>query len=106
MISLMLGHLGISSSSDTRRTGSRLCVLDNVPSAAVSREDGWKAFRICGTLDFSLICILSKLTTILADNGIGVFAISTYDTDYILVKSKDLELSVKVLKDAGYVFRQ
>ena len=52
----------------------------------VEREDGWRAFRIQGVLDFSLIGILSKITSILAEHSIGVFAISTYNTDYIFVK--------------------
>ena len=52
--------------------------------------------------DFSLIGILSKLSAILAENGVGIFAISTFNTDYILVKAENFEKALKVLSDAGY----
>ena len=52
--------------------------------------------------DFSLIGILSKLSAILAENNIGIFAISTFNTDYILVKAENFEKALKVLSDAGY----
>ena len=83
---------------------SLVCPTDTVPSRTLTREDGWRGFRIQGTLDFSLIGILSKISGTLADNGIGIFAVSTFDTDYILVKEKDLGRSVEALEDAGYVF--
>ena len=85
---------------------SLVCPTEDVPATTISREDGWRAFRICGTLDLSLIGILSKLTTVLAENNIGVFAVSTYDTDYILVRDKDLEPAMKALEDEGYIFKQ
>jgi len=81
---------------------SLVCPTSDVPEKVLSREDGWRAFRICGTLDFSLIGILSSITTVLADEGIGVFAISTFDTDYILVKSKDLDRAAEALSENGY----
>ena len=62
----------------------------------------WRGFRIQGVLDFSLIGILSKLSAILAENGVGIFAISTFNTDYILVKAENFEKALKVLSDAGY----
>lgn len=52
--------------------------------------------------DFSLIGILSKLAAILAENNIGIFAIFTFNTDYILVKAENFEKVPKVLSDAGY----
>ena len=52
--------------------------------------------------DFPLIGILSKLSAILAENGVGIFAISTFNTDYILVKAENFEKALKVLSDAGY----
>ena len=63
---------------------SLVCLTEDTPSNTVEREDGWRAFRIQGVLDFSLIGILSKIATLLADAGIGIFAVSTYNTDYIL----------------------
>ena len=68
-----------------------------MPDNTLSRDDGWKAFRIQGVLDFSLIGILSRITTLLADNKIGVFAISTYNTDYILTKKENFEDTLQVL---------
>ncbi len=81
---------------------SLVCPTRNVPAATVAREDGWKAFRIDGVLDFSLIGILSRVSGVLADNGIGIFAVSTFNTDYILVKTPDFEKAGRALAAAGY----
>ena len=68
----------------------------------IERDDGWRAFRIQGTLDFSLIGILSKISTILAENKIGIFAVSTFNTDYILVKENNFDSALNALKEHGY----
>ena len=81
---------------------SLVCETNDVPENTIEREDGWRGFRIQGILDFSLIGILSKLSGILADNKIGIFAVSTFNTDYILVKDVDFEKSLAVLLNAGY----
>lgn len=81
---------------------SLVCKTCEVPANVSVRDDGWRAFRIQGVLDFSLIGILSKLSAILADNEIGIFAVSTYNTDYILVKKEDFAKAQKVLSEAGY----
>lgn len=81
---------------------SLVCDTEYVPSVTVARDDGWKAFRIEGILDFSLMGILSKISGILADNKIGIFAVSTYNTDYILVKSENFDKALNCLKDSGY----
>ena len=81
---------------------SLVCRTDNVPSNTVTREDGWKAFRIEGVLDFSLVGILSELSSLLARNQIGIFAVSTYRTDYILTKERDFSRALEVLSNAGY----
>lgn len=73
-----------------------------VPDITTDREDGWKGFRITGILDFSLIGILSKISQILADNKIGIFAVSTFNTDYILVKKENFERALKALEEQGY----
>lgn len=82
---------------------SVVCPTVVVPEKTIEREDGWKAFRIQGALDFSLIGILSKISGILAENNIGIFAISTFNTDYILVKSENYDKALGVLEQAGYV---
>ena len=74
----------------------------DVPAETTVRDDGWRAFRIQGMLDFSLIGILSKISGLLADAGIGIFAVSTYNTDYILVKEENFGRALDVLAEAGY----
>ena len=71
----------------------------------VERDDGWKAFRIQGVLDFSLIGILSRISAILAENKIGIFAVSTYNTDYILVKKENYQRALKALETQGYMIK-
>ena len=81
---------------------SLVCETDRTPADTLAREDGWRAFRVVGTLDFSLTGILSRIATVLADERIGIFAVSTYDTDYILVKRENLDRAAEALKRAGY----
>lgn len=86
----------------TDEENSIVCLTKDVPENVTARDDGWKAFRIEGTLDFSLIGILSKISGLLAENQIGIFAISTYNTDYVLTKAENFEKAMNVLKKAGY----
>lgn len=81
---------------------SLVCITDEVPLNVTERDDGWRAFRIEGTLDFSLIGILSKISSLLAEHKIGIFAVSTYNTDYILTKSDNFDKALNVLQGAGY----
>ena len=66
-----------------------------------SREEGWRAMRVAGPLDFGEIGILAGISAILAEAGISIFVISTFDTDYILVKSEKLEMAVQQLQSIG-----
>ena len=84
---------------------SLVCPTEIVPENTAEREDGWRAFRICGVLDFSLIGILAGITQILTDRKIGLFAISTYNTDYVLTKDENFESAVLALKAAGYTIK-
>lgn len=81
---------------------SLVCLTEEVPDNAVECDGGWKAFRIQGVLDFSLIGISSKIATLLAGSHIGIFAVSTYNTDYILTRRENFEKAIHVLKNAGY----
>ncbi len=81
---------------------SLVCPEEDVPAGALRREDGWRALRVEGVLDFSLVGILSEITAVLAENGVGLFAVSTFDTDYILVKEKDLARAKEALSRAGH----
>ena len=81
---------------------SLVCKTSDCPLETLERDDGWLGFRIEGVLDFSLIGILSKISAILAENKIGIFAVSTYNTDYILVKEENFEKAISVLAESGY----
>ena len=81
---------------------SLVCPTAFAPENTIARDDGWRAFRICGMLDFSLIGILSRISGILAENKIGIFAVSTYNTDYILVKEENSARALQALGQAGY----
>lgn len=81
---------------------SLVCRIKDTPADTAERDGGWRGFRIEGVLDFSLIGILSKLSAILAENKSGIFAVSTFNTDYILVKAKNFDHAMTVLAAEGY----
>ena len=81
---------------------SLVCITSEVPANVIRRDDDWSAFRIQGILDFSLIGILAEIATVLADNGISIFAVSTYNTDYILIKKENYQKALNVLSTLGY----
>jgi len=86
------------------RTHSELsivCSQKDVPIYVLC-EKGWRCLKVEGPLDFSLTGILASLVTPLAKVGISIFAISTYDTDYLLVKEEQLGLAIRVLKQSGH----
>jgi len=80
---------------------SVVCPELAIPDEIVS-EKGWRCLKIHGPLDFSLIGILSSLTIPLTKAGISIFAISTYDTDYLLVQETELEKAKAALREAGH----
>ena len=94
------GEFVFTGSTDVER--SLVCPTTAVPDNTVSREDGWRAFRIVGQLDFSLVGVLSSATSTLAAEGIPVFAVSTFDTDYVLVRSQDLSDAADALRGSGF----
>ena len=81
---------------------SLVCESSRVPAGAIAVEAGWRAFRISGTLDFSLIGVLAKISGILAEIGVGIYVVSTYDTDYVFMKSADFQNGLRALSDNGY----
>ena len=81
---------------------SLVCRSEEVPAGVTEREDGWRGFRIRGRLDFSAVGILAALTGVLAGRGIGLFAVSTFNTDYILVKERDFARALEALAAEGY----
>ena len=86
----------------TDEENSLVCPEALVPDNTTERDDGWKGFRIVGTLEFSMIGILARISKILASNGIGIFAVSTYNTDYIFTKEENFEKALTALSESGY----
>lgn len=87
------------------RAGSELsivCAEAAVPSE-VTAERGWRALAVAGPLDFAVTGILHDLTAPLARAELSVFAISTYDTDYLLVRAATVEDAVAAMRAAGHV---
>ena len=80
---------------------SLVCPEELVPSNAFEKEEGWCCFRIKGQLDFSLVGILAGISQLLADHGISIFAVSTFDTDYIFVHREDFDEALKLLGSQG-----
>ncbi len=85
----------------TARELSIVCPEQDVPPGVVS-ERGWRRLEVAGPLDFSLVGVLAALVGPLARAGIPVFAVSTFDTDHLLIKSVDLDRAVEALKAAGH----
>jgi hypothetical protein len=81
---------------------SLVCETGFVPANTPAREDGWRGFRVSGVLEFSLVGILAELSGILAKFGISIFAVSTYNTDYIFTKADVFDRAMAVLSAAGY----
>ena len=80
---------------------SLVCESKNIPEG-IKKEEGWKILKVLGPLDFNLTGILSSLTAPLAAEKISLFAISTFDTDYLLVKSENLQKATDTLIAAGF----
>lgn len=81
---------------------SLVCEEGLVPAGALAVEGPWSCFRVVGSLDFSLVGILAELTANLAGAGVSVFAVSTFDTDYLLVRERDREAAVAALRSGGH----
>ena len=80
---------------------SLVCAAANVPPG-VQAEQPWRALKVAGPLDFSLIGVLASLAVPLADAAISIFAVSTYDTDYVLVRSGQIDAALDALRRAGH----
>ena len=81
---------------------SLVCPTDLTPSRTIAREDGWKAFRIEGILDFGLVGILARITSVLAGKRIPIFAVSTYNTDYLFIKQERFDEAINLLQEDDY----
>lgn len=81
---------------------SLVCETRLTPAHTLEREDGWRCLRIAGTLDFSLVGVLAGIAAVLATAGVSIFALSTFNTDYLLIRSKDCQKALSALSAAGY----
>jgi hypothetical protein len=82
-----------------------VCDEDVVPEGT-TKEAGWRCLKLHGPFEFSMVGVLASVAGPLADAGVSIFALSTYDTDYLLVKEKDLGRAIDVLSERGHVISQ
>jgi uncharacterized protein len=81
---------------------SLVCPSEKAPAQTLAREDGWRALRVQGAMAFTLVGVLSELTGLLARHEIPVFAVSTFDTDYLFVKAEHWARTLDVLRNGGH----
>lgn len=99
-------HIFQTSFYNICRTPNEISIVCDADTAIDSEtsEKGWSCIQVAGHLDFTLTGILADISGTLAKAGISLFAISTFDTDYILVKTADLNSACRALIDAGHIF--
>ena len=81
---------------------SLVCETDHTPPNAIETEAGWKALKVSGVLDFGMVGVIAGISKILAEVKVSVFVVSTYNTDYVLMKAKDFDKGVQALERSGY----
>lgn len=86
----------------TDQENSLVCPSREIPINANKVDSGWRAFRIEGVLDFSLIGILAEISGLLANHHISIFALSTYNTDYVLTKANQFDRAIDLLAAESY----
>jgi len=89
--------------SKTSDEVSLVCETDYAPPHVIASEPGWKALKVSGVLDFGMIGVIAKISNILAEAAISIFVVSTYNTDYILLKAEQLDRGIQALLRKGYV---
>ena len=82
---------------------SLVCITSDVPAHTTNRNDGWRGFRVEGELDDASFSGVSVLSNLLVDQHIDVFAVSTFNTDYILVKDIHFDRAIAALEKNGYL---
>ena len=92
---------GFVSITRTADEFSVVCAQGGVPPD-VRCERGWRCLRVAGSLDFAAVGILASMVVPLAEAGISVFAVSTFDTDYLLVKERDFDRACAALRQRGH----
>jgi hypothetical protein len=99
---VIAGSSALVSVTRTAHELSIVCAQDNAPEEDARCERDWRCLMVEGPLDFSLTGVLSVLLTPLAEAGVSIFALSTFDTDYLLVRAAQLDLAVEALSVAGH----
>jgi hypothetical protein len=99
-----LARLSAAGWYSVTRTNDELSVVapEGLDLGATDRQDGWGCLQIAAVLDLSEVGVLAGIAGVLAGGNISIFAISTYDTDYILVRSHDLDAAEAALTAAGH----
>ncbi|MFA6008057.1 MAG: ACT domain-containing protein [Candidatus Shapirobacteria bacterium] len=87
--------------TSTKEEVSVICASGTL-EGALKVEDGWRALKIAGPLDFSLVGVLAEASGILAEAKVSIFAVSTFDTDYLLVKAGKLDDAIAALEAGGH----
>ncbi len=83
---------------------SLICNSVSVPNKVLTRNDGWRGFRIEGMLDFAMVGVLAEISKIIASAGVEILAVSSFNTDYFFVKKENFEKTQKALQRKGYQF--
>ena len=84
---------------------SLVCETDYTPPSVTAFESGWKMLKIAGILDFGMIGVIAKISNLLAEAKISVFVVSTYNTDYILLKAENFDRGAQILAHNGYIIK-
>ena len=98
------GWEGGGAFSSVTRTSTELsivCAESAVPEG-IAREGGWRIFQVEGPLDFALIGVMASIAGPLGEAGVSLFAVSTFDTDYVMVRERDVERAANALRAAGH----
>jgi uncharacterized protein len=87
------------------KTGDEISIVTSCETLFphLKAEKGWKGFKVAGTLDFSLIGIINELTKPLKENGISVFVLSTFNTDYLFVKETAFQQAIEIFSKTGTI---
>jgi hypothetical protein len=105
---LDLGRLGHASWWSITRTRDELSVVapEDLELGATEREPGWSCLKLEGPLDLGMVGVLAGISRVLADAGVSLFCVSTFDTDYILVRSLELERALLALRAGGALVKE
>ena len=87
----------------TQEEISLVCPSVDTPAHTIAAEPGWRGFKVAGILDFSMIGVIANIGGVLAEAGISIFVVSTYNTDYVFTKAQSFDKAVQALVDGGYV---